>query len=179
MSLFNIEWAPLNVPLHRRLETLTAAIWIFWLLFGEFICVFIFCALVVSFRGKPFVFLKKYERTLVTFNFRQWKIQVGWVGYPQSQAFENIQNNKNCNRLSRKTLHNNDRLNRLNGNYISCKQYIYFIVFVSCFISRLFAVKFSINLMLLWNAVSPYERYVTKVITCMHSSATVTTAFIS
>ncbi|CAD7077174.1 unnamed protein product [Hermetia illucens] len=48
MSLFNIEWAPLNVPLHRRLETLTAAIWIFWLLFGEFICVFIFCALVVK-----------------------------------------------------------------------------------------------------------------------------------
>lgn len=90
-----------------------------------------------------------------------------------------IQNNKNCNRPFRKTLHNNDRLNRLNGNFISCKQYIYFIVFVSRFISRLFAVKFSINLMLLWNTVSPYERYVTKVITCMHSSATVTTAFIS
>jgi hypothetical protein len=43
-----IQWAPLNVPLHRRLEMVAAASWIIIILFGEIICLTIFCAFLVS-----------------------------------------------------------------------------------------------------------------------------------
>ncbi|XP_031846053.2 2-acylglycerol O-acyltransferase 2-B [Nomia melanderi] len=36
-KILGVEFAPLNVPLRRRLETLSAAIWIVWLGFGDFI----------------------------------------------------------------------------------------------------------------------------------------------
>lgn len=37
-----IEWAPLNVPCHRRLETLAAGSWIILILFGELITLIAF-----------------------------------------------------------------------------------------------------------------------------------------
>lgn len=37
-----IDWAPLNVPLHRRIETLVAGTWIILILFGELITLIAF-----------------------------------------------------------------------------------------------------------------------------------------
>lgn len=36
-KILGVEFAPLNVPMRRRLETLSAGIWIVWLGFGNFI----------------------------------------------------------------------------------------------------------------------------------------------
>lgn len=40
-----IEWAPLDVPLHRRIETLVAGSWMIMILFGELITLIAFLAL--------------------------------------------------------------------------------------------------------------------------------------
>lgn len=40
-----IEWAPLNVPLHRRIQTLVAGSWMILILFGELITLIAFLAL--------------------------------------------------------------------------------------------------------------------------------------
>lgn len=56
VSNMKIEWAPLSVPLHRRLETLSAGSWIFIMLFGEIICLFIYLWCLVSAR-QPVQFL--------------------------------------------------------------------------------------------------------------------------
>lgn len=53
-----IEWAPLNVPLHRRIETLVAGSWIILILFGELITLIAFLAL--------FAFSNMYIRALCT-----------------------------------------------------------------------------------------------------------------
>lgn len=37
MEILGVKFAPLNVPLRRRLETLSAAIWIVFLGFGDLI----------------------------------------------------------------------------------------------------------------------------------------------
>lgn len=39
-----IEWAPLNVPLHRRIETLVAGSWMILIVFGELIVLLAFLA---------------------------------------------------------------------------------------------------------------------------------------
>ncbi|CAG9559595.1 unnamed protein product [Danaus chrysippus] len=47
-NALGIEWAPLNVPTSRRLETLAAAAWICLVLFGEAACILLFIQLVYS-----------------------------------------------------------------------------------------------------------------------------------
>lgn len=39
-----IEWAPLNVPFHRRIETLVAGSWMVLIVFGELIVLLAFLA---------------------------------------------------------------------------------------------------------------------------------------
>lgn len=48
-----IEWAPLNVPFHRRMETLAAAAWMILILFGELIALFSYLALL--FKGNIYI----------------------------------------------------------------------------------------------------------------------------
>lgn len=43
-----IEWAPLNVPLKRRLETFVAGVFLAWILFGELFCLFSLIGILVS-----------------------------------------------------------------------------------------------------------------------------------
>ena len=44
MKVMNIEFAPLRVPLERRLQTLAAAAWFFVMVFGNLVglCIFIY-----------------------------------------------------------------------------------------------------------------------------------------
>ena len=45
----NIKWAPLNVPMQRRLQTLAAAFWMLIVIFGElFSLIIIFQLLVIK-----------------------------------------------------------------------------------------------------------------------------------
>ncbi|XP_055690247.1 2-acylglycerol O-acyltransferase 1-like [Lutzomyia longipalpis] len=48
-----IEWAPLNVPFHRRMETLAAAAWMILILFGELIALFFYLFLLI--RGNIYI----------------------------------------------------------------------------------------------------------------------------
>ncbi|XP_049870202.1 2-acylglycerol O-acyltransferase 2-like [Pectinophora gossypiella] len=43
-----IQWAPVNLPMERRLQTLGALGWICLVLFGEILCIFIFLKIVYS-----------------------------------------------------------------------------------------------------------------------------------
>ncbi|XP_004922950.1 2-acylglycerol O-acyltransferase 2-A [Bombyx mori] len=43
-----IEWAPLDVPMHRRLQTLAVAAWVFLAIFGEGIMLYFFIKLLYS-----------------------------------------------------------------------------------------------------------------------------------
>ncbi|VVC95732.1 unnamed protein product [Leptidea sinapis] len=45
---FGIKWAPLNVPLSRRLQTLAATGWICLILFGEAFAVLLFIKILYS-----------------------------------------------------------------------------------------------------------------------------------
>lgn len=45
----NIQWAPLNIPLSRRLETLAAALYVFVFLGLPFVCMIFAVLLTVSF----------------------------------------------------------------------------------------------------------------------------------
>lgn len=45
-----IEWAPLNVPMRRRIETLSTALWMWLILFGELGMLISYFLLLVS-RG--------------------------------------------------------------------------------------------------------------------------------
>ncbi|XP_011137301.1 2-acylglycerol O-acyltransferase 1 [Harpegnathos saltator] len=47
MNILGVRFAPLNVPLERRLQTLAAAIWFIWTAFGNFIAVLITAYLLI------------------------------------------------------------------------------------------------------------------------------------
>lgn len=69
-----IEWAPINVPLHRRIETLVAGSWMILILFGELITLIAFLAL--------FVFSNMYIRAacLLYCAFMYYDRKVGETG---------------------------------------------------------------------------------------------------
>ncbi|PZC76104.1 hypothetical protein B5X24_HaOG205128 [Helicoverpa armigera] len=47
-DLLGIQWAPMNIPMSRRLQTLAAFVWIYLILFGEALAIYLFIQLVYS-----------------------------------------------------------------------------------------------------------------------------------
>lgn len=84
-----IDWAPLCVPFHRRVETLTAGSWMILILFGELITLIAFLAL--------FAFSNMYIRAacLLYCAFMYYDRKVGETGgrgqgYVQNRGFRTV-----------------------------------------------------------------------------------------